>query len=294
MAKSRTKSKSAPRGRYSIGVDLGGTNVRAGLVSGDRLIKLEARPIRSQGTKEEVFEDLCAVIAAVMDDRASGIGIGAPSLLDPKTGIIHDTTNIPSWKKVPLKTWVEKKFKLPVRMDNDANCFALGERYFGHGREHRNFVGLITGTGLGAGIISNGRLHSGVDCGAGEFGMIPYRDSILEHYAAGQFFSRAGTDGARLDVEAEEGDPRALRIFAEYGQHLGFAMKTILYSLAPEMIVLGGSVSRSYKFYKDSLKDSLKDFVYPSVLRQLTIKTSSVKHVAVLGAATLLRDDNGE
>lgn len=293
MRTTRSKSKSAPKTSYTIGVDLGGTNVRAGLVGHGRLLKLEARPIRSQGRKEDVFEDLCAVIAAVMDERATGLGIGAPSLLDPATGIIHDTTNIPSWKKVPLKRWLEKEFKLPVRMDNDANCFALGERHFGHGRAHGNFVGLITGTGLGAGIVSNGKLHSGVHCGAGEFGMIPYRDSILEHYAAGQFFTRFGSDGARLHVDAEEGDPRALRIFAEYGEHLGFAMKTVLYALAPEMIVLGGSVSRSYKFYKDSLRDSLKDFLYPSVLRGLKIKTSSVKHVAVLGAATLLRDEAG-
>lgn len=286
MAKRRGSSN------FTIGVDLGGTNVRAGLVDRDRLLKLDSRPIRSHGTKEEVFEDLCAVISAVIDERVRGIGLGVPSLVDPETGIIHDTTNIPSWTQVPLKKWLEKKFKKPVRLNNDANCFALGERYFGHGRGCENFVGLITGTGLGAGIIAKGRLHSGVLCGAGEFGLIPYRSGILEHYASGQYFRKFNREGAELSAAAAKGDPQALNIYNEYGAHLGHAIKLVLYALAPEMIVLGGSVSRAFPYYKKSLFGALGNFAYQSEVKRLKLKVSRVGNVAVLGAASLIYDED--
>ena len=272
---------------HFIGVDLGGTNVRAALVDNDHMLNLEEKAIRSQGQQEDVFADLCSVIDAVFDDQVKGIGIGVPSLVNPVTGVIFDTTNIPSWKKVPLKKWLEKKYRRPVSIDNDANCFALGEKHFGVGKTFENFVGLITGTGLGAGIISNGKLHSGVFCGAGEFGMLPYRDSILEHYASGQFFRRFGIDGVQLANDAKSGDREALRIFDEYGVHLGHAIKTILYTLAPEMIVLGGSVSLSYRFFEKALVKSLEEFAYRDVATKLKIKTSKLKNAALLGAASL-------
>lgn len=273
--------------KHFIGVDLGGTNVRAGLVSNERLLKLTAQTIRSRGSEKEVFQDLCSAIDSVMDKSVKAIGVGIPGLVDKKNGVIYDLVNIPSWKKVPLRKQLEKKYRVQVEIDNDANCFALGEKYFGLGKTSGNFVGLITGTGLGAGIISNGKLHSGVDCGAGEFGMIPYLDSIVEHYASGQFFQKYNWDGATLATEAQNGNTKALEIFSEYGKHLAFAVKVILYALAPEMIIFGGSVSQSYKFFEASLLDGLKDFGYPTVTKKLKLKTSKLKDVAVIGAASL-------
>jgi glucokinase len=275
---------------HFIGVDLGGTNVRAGLVSDDRLIKLTAQTIRSKGEEKEVFADLCSAIDSVMDRKIQGIGVGVPSLVERKTGTILNTVNIPSWKKIPLKKRLEKKYGVPVEIDNDANCFALGERHFGQGKNCDNFVGLIMGTGLGSGVIARGKLISGLDCGAGEFGMLPYRDSILEHYASGQFFQKFNWEGATLAFEAEAGNTKALVIFAEYGRHLAFAIKAVLYSLAPEMIIFGGSVSQSYKFFEKSMHEGLADFGYPNVTRKLKMRTSKLKDVAVLGAASLLND----
>ena len=270
-----------------IGVDLGGTNVRAGLVSDLKLLKLTAQTIRSRGTEEEVFADLCSAIDSVFTKEVRGIGVGVPSLLDRRTGTLLDTVNIPSWKKVPLKRKLEKKYRVPVTLDNDANCFALGEKYFGLGRGCENFVGLISGTGLGSGIVANGRLVSGQDCGAGEFGMLPYRDSILEHYASGQFFQKHNWEGSTLANEAAAGNSVALKIFAEYGSHLSYAVRAILYSLAPELIILGGSVSQSFPFFEQALYQGLIDFGYPSILKKLKIKRSKLKDVAVLGAASL-------
>jgi glucokinase len=273
-----------------IGIDLGGTNVRAGVIKDGKLVKVIAKPIRSSGSKEEVLEDLFAVIDDLKISKIGGIGVGVPSLVDAKTGIIRDTTNIPSWKEVPLRKILERRFKAPIYIDNDANCFALGERAFGHGKACANFVGLILGTGLGAGIVSNGKLHSGVDCGAGEFGTIPYLDGIVEHYASGQYFRQQAREGSELAAAADRGDVEALKLYAEYGRHLGFAFKVILYSLAPEMIILGGSVSGSYRHFEKALRESLGDFAYPSVLKRLKVKVSSRQHIAILGAGTLVHD----
>jgi glucokinase len=276
--------------KHFIGVDLGGTNVRAGLVSDKKLLKLTAQTIRSKGAEREVFEDLCSAIDSVMDKKVRGIGVGVPSLVDKKTGMILDTVNIPSWKRVPLKKLLEKRYRVPVAIDNDANCFALGEKKFGQGKACENFVGLISGTGLGSGIIARGKLISGQDCGAGEFGMLPYKDSILEHYASGQFFAKFNWEGATLAMEAASGNAKALEIFAEYGRHLAYAIQVILFALAPEMILLGGSVSQSYEFFEKSLHAELARFPYPTLVQKLKIKTSKLKDVAVLGAASLVAD----
>src|SRR5690606_24955530 len=112
-----------------------------------------------------------------------------PSVVDVDKGIVYDVQNIPSWKEVPLKAIMEERYGVPVQVNNDANCFALGEKYFGQGRDSKAFIGLTLGTGLGAGIILNDKLYAGPNCGAGEFGMVPYLDYHYEYYASGQFFT---------------------------------------------------------------------------------------------------------
>lgn len=277
----------AAKTKLTVGVDLGGTNVRAGLVNSQRIVKLQSRHIRSMGSEDEVFADLCNVVDAVFDKKVKSIGVGVPSLVNVKEGTLFDTTNIPSWKKVPLKRRLERRYKVPVTLDNDANCFALGEKRFGVAKKVDNFVGLVIGTGLGAGIVIKGELYSGVHCGAGEFGLAPYRDSILEHYASGQFFRRQDLDGATLAKDAKAGSREAQAVFDELGRHVAHAIQLILYSLAPEMIVLGGSVSQSLPLFEKSMRQALSDFAYPSILQQLKLKTSKLKDVAVLGAASL-------
>lgn len=283
-------SKKSLKSGLRVGVDLGGTNVRAGLVSANKVLSFEGQRVRAHGSKDEVFDDLCKVIDKVFNSKVRGIGLGVPSLVEPEKGIIQDTTNIKSWKMVPLKKLLEKKYKVPVAINNDAKCFALGEKKFGHAKSVDNFVGMIIGTGLGCGIISRGHLVTGAFCGAGEFGIIPYRDSILEHYAGGQFFQKFGTNGAQLHLDAQSGDAKALEIFDEYGQHLAHAFKIVLLALAPEMIVLGGSVSQSFQFFEKSLNEGLQDFAYPFLVDNLKIRVSKVKNVAILGAANLLDD----
>ncbi len=274
-----------------VGVDLGGTNVRAGRVEGGRLAEVRSVAVRSQGTVRDVLEDMFGAIDAVLREGVAGIGAGVPSVIDLKAGVVYDVQNIRSWKKVPLKSYLEERYRLPVCVNNDANCFAAGEKYFGKAKSYDHAVGLILGTGLGAGVIANGRLYSGANCGAGEFGMLPYLDRNFEAYASGQFFERVhGLSGRDLAGRAERDDPVALKIFAEYGRHLGEAVKAICYAVDPEAIVLGGSVSRSFRFFRETMWETFRTYAYSLARERLVVEVSETENIAILGAAALYYD----
>jgi glucokinase len=274
-----------------IGIDLGGTNVRAGVVVDGRLARVETRTIRGQGTEAEVLEDLFGAVDSVAGPGVAGIGAGVPSIIDLKTGTVYDVQNIPSWTKVPLKGLLEDRYRLPAYVNNDANCFAAGEKIFGKLAPYDNAVGLIVGTGLGAGVIANGRLFSGVNCGAGEFGMLPYLDRNFEAYASGQFFRRVhDTTGREAAERADRGDRAALLQFEEFGRHLGEAVKAICYAVDPETIVLGGSVSKSYRHFRDALWRTFRSYAYSIARERLRIELSETENIAILGAAALYFD----
>ncbi|MEN6311750.1 MAG: ROK family protein [Acidobacteriota bacterium] len=274
-----------------IGIDLGGTNVRAGRVEGGRLVDIRSAAVRGRGTERDVLEDVFGAVDAVLGKGAAGIGAGVPSVIDPRSGVVYDVQNIPAWKEVPLKRHLERRYGLPAYVNNDANCFAAGEKYFGKARSYDNAVGLILGTGLGAGVIVDGKLFSGTNCGAGEFGMISYLDRNFEAYASGQFFERVhGVAGRELAGRAQAGDPAALEIFGEYGRHVGEAVKAICYAVDPEIIVLGGSVSKSYRFFRDGLRAAFGTFAYSLTRERLKIEVSETENIAVLGAAALYYD----
>ena len=271
-----------------IGVDLGGTNVRTGLLRHGRLEVTHSRRINAQGTQREVFDEIASLIDPIFSPEVSGIGVGVPTVVDVENGIIYDTLYIPSWTEVPLRDWLEERFRVPARINNDANCFVLGEKYFGKAQGLANVAGMVVGTGLGTGIIMNGQLCSGSHCGAGEFGVIPFRDGILENYACGQFFQRFyHVRGEELAERARTGDREALRIFREYGVFLGEAIRIVMYAVDPELVILGGSVSRSFEFFRETLREPLRDFVYSRAARDLRIEVSDLEHSAIMGAAAL-------
>lgn len=271
-----------------IGVDLGGTNIRAGKVVQHEIVKMSKAATNSEGTMEEVLETIFSVIDECFDGNTRSIGIGVPSVVDVEKGIVYDVVNIPSWKVVPLKSILENKYKVPVYVNNDANCFALGEKYFGKAQAYKSVVGLCIGTGMGSGLIFNEKLYEGVNCGAGEFGNIPYLKSNFEGYCSGQFFSEekkiAAVDAYHLAVK---GDLAALKIFEEFGFHMGQAIKSILYAYDPEIIVLGGSLTNAYKFFQPAMFEAIQDFAYHNVLTNLKIEISELEHSAIYGAAAL-------
>ncbi|MBN2281707.1 MAG: ROK family protein [Candidatus Marinimicrobia bacterium] len=272
-----------------IGVDLGGTNVAVGRINGMEMEQLEKKLISARDKNQEtVLHEVIETIEKVYNDQVDGIGIGVPSLVDGEKGIVYDVQNIPSWKEVHLKEILQQRFKVPVFIGNDANCFAAGEKFFGKAREVENFVGLVIGTGMGAGVFINGHLYTGQNCGAGEFGMLPYKDKIFESYCSGQYFvENYKIKGEELYHRAKNGDSEALQIFNEFGKNLGVGITAILYALDPEMIIIGGSVSQSFEFFQKRMWDQLQGFAYSHVLKKLKIEVSEKSNIAVFGAAGL-------
>ncbi|MCF6240701.1 MAG: ROK family protein, partial [Bacteroidales bacterium] len=231
------------------------------------------------------------LISDLIEKDLAGIGIGVPSLVDREKGVIYHVQNIPSWKNVPLANILQKRFDVPVFLDNDANCFALGEYRFGAGQGCENFVGLTLGTGMGAGIITEGHLLKDANCGSGEFGSIPYLESIYEDYCSGKFFKTYyHENGEHLYKKAEKGDADALKAFDEFGKHLGNAIKTIMFAVDPNKIIIGGSVASSKKFFEKSLYNTLKTFPYPESLEKMEIIFTKTPNIAIFGAASLVYD----
>jgi len=276
-----------------IGVDLGGTNIRAGKVIQQKITHTQKSPTPPNGTEMEVLEKLFAVIDTCFDSDTQSIGIGVPSIVDVKKGIVYDVTNIPSWKAVPLKSILENRYNIPVYVNNDANCFVLGEKYFGKAQEYQNIVGLTLGTGMGSGLIFNGKLYEGTNCGAGEFGNIIYLTSIFEHYCSGEFFAKEKSiEAVEAYQQAKEGNIKAITMFEEFGVHIGQAIKSILYAYDPEIIVLGGSLTNAYEFFKPAMLEAIQDFAYRNVLTNLKIEISELEHSAIYGAAALYLNSN--
>lgn len=282
------KNKTGP---IVIGVDLGGTKVLASKIDQQAVLQSHKTQVPKGGSETAVLEAIYQVIDPLLNDQIAGIGIGVPSVVDVEKGIVYDVQNIPSWKEVPLKMILEKRYSVPVFLNNDANCFAIGEQYFGEGRNYKNFVALIVGTGIAGGLVLHNKLYNGFNAGAGEFGMLPYLDQHLEYYCSGQFFQNVHqTEGPLVYEKAVAGDTTALAMFSELGHHLGHAIKAILYTLDPEVIILGGSVAKAYPFFEKSLWKSVHTLAYSSVVKRLKIKQSTNPEIAVLGAAALCYD----
>ena len=271
-----------------IGVDLGGTKVAVGRVHEGELLQLVKHSVPAHEDKDTVLRVVMDAITEVMTPEVVAIGCGVPSVVDVVDGIVREVGNIPSWKAVPLKAELEQHFGIPAVIDNDANAFALGELVFGAGRGHRHLVGITLGTGLGAGVVMDGRLLHGANCGVGELGKTARKGIRLEGWCAGNYFRREWGAGAdEIHLRARQGDPEALRIFECYGEELATAIKRTLYVYDPEIIVLGGSISTAFTFFEESMRQGLEDFAYPHIIDRLVIERSRLDHVAVLGAAAL-------
>lgn len=275
-----------------VAVDLGGTSLRVGRIRDNTVVERGSRSVPVTDRAEVVMQELIGAIETVMNDEVAAIGIGVPSVVDVEHGIVYVVQNIPSWKEVHLKEQLESEFHLPVHVNNDANCFALGECHFGKARGYRHIVGLTLGTGLGAGIIIDRKLYNGSNCGAGEIGTIPYKDQTVEYYCSGQFFARQlGVGGDVVFQRARAGDPAALRAYEDFGSEMGYALLIALYAYDPEIVILGGSVSAAFSFFQRTMMETLaSSFAYQHALQRLVIVPSELPDIALLGAAALHLD----
>lgn len=274
-----------------IGIDLGATNIRGAVVSGDAISEIISRRIQTRGTKEQVLGDVYSLVDALIDTEVKAIGIGVPSVVDVKRGIVYDVIHIPSWKEVHLKELLESRYHIPVFVNNDANCFALGEHYFGKGKGVADMIGVTIGTGLGAGVIINNHLYAGKNCGAGEFGMVDYLQHNYEYYCSGSFFKNVyGLNGEDVFKNAKNGDAEALKLYSEMGTHLGNAIKMIMYTYDTGLIILGGSVQLAFDLFEKTMWERIRTFEFPKSIEGLEIKTSALQNSGILGAAALYYD----
>jgi len=277
--------------RAIVGVDLGGTSVRAARVRDGGVVARASRRVPAAAAADVVLEAVLATAGEVMDESVAGIGCGVPSVVDVERGVVYAVEHIPSWREVALKDAFERRFRRPAFINNDANAFAVGELHFGRGRGFRNLVGVTLGTGVGAGVVIDGRLYSGSNCGAGEIGSIPYRDGTLEQSCASHFFKRAtGTGGDEVFARAERGDGEALRVFNAYGREVGTVVMIVLYAYDPELLVLGGSIARAFSYFEAGMRERLADYAYQHALARLKIVRSDLPDAALLGAAALFLD----
>jgi len=286
--------------KYTIGVDLGGTNIRAGLVLNNKIIKkTEVKTEASKG-KNTVIKNLVKAVNNVMTKDVVGIGIGSPGPLDYRKGLIIRTKNIPL-KKVNLKKLLEKKFKIPVVVDNDANCFTLGEALYGSGKNYDCVIGITIGTGVGGGIIVDkeifhGRMNAGelghttikfdgIKCNCGNIG-------CLEEYVSARGIMRIvkGLNAKTpLDVYnlALKGNKKATKVFEKMGFYLGIAVTNFVNIFDPDIIIVGGKISNAWKFFSKSMKKTIKKRCV--VNKNPKIVKSKLKHAAILGAASLVK-----
>lgn len=271
-----------------IGVDLGGTNVRAAHIGSQGIEAMKIDAVKSKGSVQDVIDQIFELIDQLGVEEIEGIGMGVPGPVDEENGIVYELINIPAWKKVEVREIFENRYGIPVKVQNDANCFAVAEKIFGKGRECRSFIGLIVGTGMAGGIFINNQLYTGPNSMAGEFGMMKYLDRFYEYYSCGQFFNNIhGISGKEAYDRAISGDKKALAMWKEFGNHLGAAIEAILYAYDPEKIILGGSVGQSLSLYEEYIWSALNDFAFKNSLTNLKIEASELDNPGLLGAAAL-------
>ena len=274
-----------------VGVSLGGRTLLAGTVVQGEIKNSVSLKINNKESEHVVLNELIDTIDKVFDNTIAGIGIGVPSLVDVEEGIVYRVEKIPSWREVHLKEILGNRFQVPVYVNNDANCFVIGEYYFGRAQNFENVVGLILGAGVGAGILFKGHLYSGSNCGAGEFGSVPYRNHVYEYYLGeGYFEEKYGIHADKLFTRAKKKDKVALAIYEQYGFDLGNAVKTILFSVDPQIIVVGGVLAKAFPYFEKAMWEKINGFPYKHSLKKLQIVPSQRDNIAVLGAAALYYD----
>ena len=272
-----------------IGLDLGGTKLFAARVNKSEIIASEHRYLpKDNGDENVVIQLIIDSISSLIDESVVAIGIGLPSTVDVKRGIVYDVQNIPSWKEVHLADRLQEYFQLPVYMNNDANCYALGEAFYGQGQNSDFFVGLTLGTGLGAGIVYKHQLLEDANGGSGEFGILPYKDATLEDYCSGGFFKKQFNSNGKIYAErALEGDMDAIKAYEEYGRHLGVAIKVVMATVDPKRIILGGSIAQSKALFEKQMLEEIQRFPFQKTKENIEVVFSNTNNMAVLGAASL-------
>jgi glucokinase len=302
-----------------VAVDIGGTHIRAAAYEENSIIPFRHQRTRSHGTESGVFDRLVKTIESIWQAGAvDAIGIASPGPLDPHTGTVLDTPNIPEWENFPVAPKLSEHFGVPVYLDNDANMAALGEWQYGAGTGHSDLVYLTISTGIGGGVISSGTLLQGfhgmgaelghmiVDangpvCSCGHRGHVEafcagpaIARYVCEQIDAGQKTSvqtQPNLSAAQVADAAFQGDELAIAAFERAGSYLGMAVANYLAIFDPSILIFGGGVSQAGELLFKPFRESLRQHVFhPHYLDDLIITKAALGDDAgLLGALALAR-----
>lgn len=272
--------------KQTLGIDLGGTFVKYGLV--DRRFRLTGfNQIPTPPTEKELFKLFVEIIGR-HSRSIDRIGIGIPGSIDRRSGKIIKTPNLMLFQS-SLVNKLKKLFRQPIKIENDANCSALAEAIVGSGKNYNSVVGLILGSGVGGGIVINKKLYLGHGA-AGEIGhqIIDYKNlGDLESFAGAKKMGLTGDDYHRLARAARSGNARALKFWSDLGCALGIGCANITRFLDQELIVIGGKTARFFPLFYPSLIKSLKSAYSKNLPLPKIIKSKLIDRSGIIGAALL-------
>jgi glucokinase len=319
-----------PRGRrakYALGIDLGGTGIKAGVVSADGLLlkewKIPTEAKKGGGHVVERMVDLSKKMLAglpegVSEDEILGIGIGSPGVFDYNTGaLVAGAVNIPGLNGTPMRSIFETKVGLPTRVDNDANAFALAEACYGAGRGNAVAAAYTIGTGIGGGVVIDGKVFRGAWGFAGELGHVTVEPegiycpcgnhgcmesyasaNAIATYASQQVEIEKGSILSSLPPEeitcksvgeaAAKGDSLALRVVERAAYYLGAGIAAVVITLNPAVVIIGGGGALMGDLLFNPLRENLNRRVYHQRVRQVTVVGARLgTEAGIVGAAGL-------
>jgi glucokinase len=309
-----------------IGIDVGGTKVAVAVLEGGELSHRGIQPTEL-GEADALVDEICSLVDSVRTESVRAVGIGVPSVVDFDAGRIRASVNIPL-ADLPLRDLLEERIGLPVFIDNDANVAALAEACSGGEIEVENLVMFTVGTGVGGGIVVNGRPYRGasgaaaelghimigaeLNAGAPEAGRFPQRGS-LESLAAGRALDRLARDAAEQQPDsalgrlgagaekvdghdvvaaAEDGDEVAVGLLRILGERLGIGIANVINSFDPDVVAIGGGVSTAGELLLEPARRAAEAYVLPGVGTKTEIRLSRYGPTAgVLGAAILAKHE---
>lgn len=323
--------------RYIIGVDLGGTNIVVGAVTldGSQQFGMHSIPTRADLGSDAVVERIAQLVERVAAETMSatgasrsrilGVGIGSPGPLDRETGVVILTPNL-GWTNFPLRDRIATAVQLPATLDNDANCATLGEWWLGAARGAQQVVGLTIGTGIGGGLILNGRLFHGVSDVAGEVGHTTIDANgrrcgcgnygCLEAYASGPAIAErarealaggepsampavVGGDLSRLSAAivydaAKQGDRLAQEVVRETARILGIGIANLLNIFNPEVVVLAGGVTQAGDQLFEPMRAEVRRRAFKPAVDACRIVPGALQgNAGVIGAAATFAQQQG-
>lgn len=302
---------------YVVGVDIGGTNIKVGLVGpAANVIDRTGFATKSfsldQKTLINAIVDYIEVIISkngLVKSNIRGVGVGLPGLIDTPRGIVQFLPNIPGWQDVPLKKDLESKLGIPVFLENDVNLIALGEWRYGAGQDVQNMICMTLGTGVGSGLILDGKLYRGPGFVAGELGHVPLNEDgpacgcggygCLESYVGNkQLVERAQqiTKDKEITLEkmnalAKKGDTAALDFWRDTAAHIGNALVGVVNMLNPERIVIGGGVASNHEFLFETINAVISKRAMKTQASMVKIVLAKLGNDAgILGAQVLVHE----